>query len=130
MYTAKLKDRVVESGVIRWVIEFTNGNDTFTDSFKVNKYQELRRQVTNRLADLNFADTFIIDSNIDVLVDTPIVQTPEQIAEDKWLRQYYKWVKIKTTLIDTGILTGNETKIANLKAKVQSDYLPAYIDNL
>lgn len=130
MYTAKLINRVKENGVVRWIVEFSNGTDTFTDSFKVNKYVDLRKQVTNRLNDLNFVDTFTLDAPIDLLVDTPVVQTPEQIAEDKWVRQYYKWLKIKTTLIDTGILTGNETKIANLKAKVQSDYLPAYIDNL
>jgi len=130
MYTAKLINRVKENGVVRWIVEFSNGTDTFTDSFKVNKYVDLRKQVTNRLNDLNFVDTFTLDAPIDLLVDTPVVQTPEQIAEDKWLKQYYKWVKIKTTLIDTGILTGNETKIADLKAKVQSDYLPAYINNL
>lgn len=130
MYTAKLKDRVIENGVVRWVVEFTNGTDTFTDSFKVSKYADLQRQVTSRLVDLNFVDTFTIDGVIDSIVNTPVVQTPEQIAEEKWLKQYYKWLKIKTTLIDTGILTGNETKVANLKAKVQADYLPAYIDNL
>lgn len=130
MYTATLINRVKENGVVRWIVEFSNGTDTFTDSFKVNKYVDLRKQVTNRLNDLNFVDTFTLNAPIDLLVDTPVVQTPEQIAEDKWVRQYYKWLKIKTTLIDTGILTGNETKIANLKAKVQSDYLPAYIDNL
>lgn len=130
MYTATLKNRLVEGGKIRWVVEFTNGTDTFKDSFHANKYTEVQRQVTSRLVDLNFVDTFTIDGVIDVVATPSVVQTPERVAEEKWLKQYYKWLKIKTTLIDTGILTGNETKVANLKAKVQSDYLPAYIDNL
>lgn len=130
MYTAKLKNRLIEGGRIRWVVEFTNGSDTFSESFKVSKYADLQRQVTSRLVDLNFVDTFTIDGVIDVVATPSVVQTPEQVAEEKWLKQYYKWLKIKTTLIDTGILTGNETKVASLKAKVQSDYLPAYIDNL
>ena len=50
MYTATLKNRLIEGGKIRWVVEFTNGSDSWTESFNVNKYTDLQPRVAYRLA--------------------------------------------------------------------------------
>ncbi len=130
MYTAKLITRDMDQGRYKWTVEFTDGSKTWTEFFYDGKYEQVRNRVAYKLKELNEVDTFTEGQTIDPIVNTPVIQTPEEIARDKWLQIYTKWVRIKTTLIDTGILTGNETKLTQLKAKVQSDFIPAYIDNI
>ena len=136
MYTAKIENKSLDNGIYRVVVSFTDGVTVINDSCSPSDEFGLKFWIKSRLTQLNSAPvidaTFPNGQVVDVSdpVVVPIVQTPEEIAADKWMKQYTKWVKIKTTLIDTGILTGNETKVGALKAKVQADYLPAYLDNI
>lgn len=133
MYTAKIHDKSFDAGVLRVQVEFTNGAESIFESCVPQDEGGLKHWVKSRLTQLNFAgevDTkFPVGSTVDL--STPVeevVRTQEEIDRDKWLKKYNKWVKIKTTLIDTGILTGNEANLVTLKGKVQSDYLPEYLD--
>ena len=134
MYTAKIFDKSFTGGVLRVQVEFTNGTDSIFESCVPQDENGLKFWVKSRLAQLNFAgdvDTkFPTGSTVDVSnpVVTPPTPTAEEIARDEWLKNYYKWIKVKSTLIDTGVLTGSETKLVQLKAKVTSDFLPAYLD--
>lgn len=134
MYTAKIHDKSFDAGVLRVQVEFTNGTESLFESCVPQDEGGLKYWIKSRLDQLNFATVIDTKYSVGTTVDvsTPVeqapVQTAEEIAAEKWLKKYYKWVKIKTTLIDTGILTGNETAVAALKGKVQSDYLPAYLD--
>lgn len=136
MYTAKIFDKSFTSGVLRVQVEFTNGTESLFESCVPQDENGLKFWIKGRLEQLNFASNidskYTIGSTVDVStpVVTPIVQTQAEIDQEKWFKQYNKWVKIKTTLIDTGILTGNEPKLVTLKGKVQSDYLPEYLDLL
>lgn len=136
MYTAKIFDKSLVNGILRVQVEFNNGVESIFDSCTPSDEFGLKFWIKSRLTQLNSAPvidaTFPNGQVVDVSdpIVVPVVQTPEEIAADKWMKQYTKWVKSKTTLIDTGILTGNETKVAALKAKVQADYLPAYLDNI
>jgi hypothetical protein len=136
MYIAKIHDKSFDAGVLRVQVEFTDGVISLFESCVPQDEGGLKYWIKGRLDQLNFATNINIDYpdgqivDVSVPVVTPPIQTPEQIAQDKWLAQYTKWVKIKTTLIDTGILTGTEPKLVTLKGKVQSDYLPSYIDLL
>lgn len=134
MYTAKIFDKSFDAGVLRVQVEFTNGTESIFESCVPQDENGLKFWVKSRLAQLNFAgevdSKFPTGATVDV--STPVVVPPtptaEEIARDAWLKNYYKWIKIKSTLIDTGILTGSETKLVQLKAKVTSDFLPAYLD--
>lgn len=134
MYTAKIFDKSFDAGVLRVQVEFSNGVTTIHESCVPQDETGLKYWVKGKLDQLNFAA--VVDTNYavgtTVDVSTPVVVAPvktaAEIAQDAWLINYRKWTKIKTTLIDTGILTGNETKLAQLKAKVTSDFLPAYLD--
>ncbi len=134
MYTAKIFDKSFDAGVLRVQVEFTNGKESIFESIVPQDENGLKYWVKGRLAQLNFAGEvetkFPVGSTVDVStpVVTPPTPTPAEIAQEAWLVNYRKWTKIKTTLIDTGVLTGNETKLATLKAKVQSDFIPAYLD--
>lgn len=134
MYTAKIHDKSFDAGVLRVQVEFTDGVTSIFESCVPQDEGGLKHWIKSRLSQLNFAtevdSKFPVGSTVDVSapVVTPPTQTAAEIAADKWLKKYNKWVKIKTTLIDTGILTGSETALVTLKGKVQSDYLPEYLD--
>lgn len=134
MYTAKIFDKSFNAGILRVQVEFTNGTDSIYESCVPQDEGGLKYWVKSRLDQLNFATTIDsklpIGSTVDVSTPTPVIptQTAAEIARDEWLKDYRTWVKVKSTLIDTGILTGSETKVVNLKAKVMSGFLPAYVD--
>lgn len=129
MYTAKIFDKSFTGGVLRVQVEFTNGTESFVESCIPQDEDGLKYWVKGRLSQLNFfgeVDTkFPTGAAVDVSTPSETTLTAE---EDAWLKNYFKWVRIKTTLIDTGILTGSETKVVALKTKVQNDFLPAYLD--
>lgn len=136
MYTAKIISKEYVNGALKVTVEFTDGTTSVQEFCIPQDFDGLKYWVKSRLATFNGAKeidtTFSVDDEIDVT--EPIVQPPaptaEEIARDAWLKNYFKWVKVKTTLIDTGILTGNETKVVQLKTKVQTDFLPTYIDDI
>lgn len=132
MYTAKIHDKSFDAGVLRVQVEFTNGTDSIFESCVPQDEGGLKYWVKGRLEQLNFATTsdakYAVGSTVD-LSETPVVtKTQAEIDRDNWVLLYQRWLRVKTGLIDTGILTGNETKVVNLKAKVQSDFLPSYVD--
>lgn len=136
MYIATIQDKSFVSGILRVSVTFSNGVDSFVESCVPQDEGGLKFWIKSRLTQLNatsvidatFPNGQVVDVSDPIVV--PVVLTAAEIAEQKWLRRYNKWVKIKTTLIDTGILTGNEPKVANLKATVQADYIPAYLDSI
>ena len=82
--------------------------------------------------------TSLVDAteDLDVQVDDIITKEEEEaptqaeLDEKAWLEKYNRYVRIKETLIDTGIITGNETKVKNLLADVQAGLKPAYLDSI
>lgn len=133
MYTAKIHDKSFEAGVLRVQVEFTNGTESIFESCVPQDEGGLKCWIKGRLDQLNFAATidskYAVGSIVDVsITQTTSTKTQAEIDRDAWVLLYQKWLRVKTGLIDTGILTGNETKVVNLKAKVQSDFLPAYVD--
>lgn len=134
MYTATIEDKSFNAGVLQINVEFTDGVTSFIETVRPQDENGLKHWIRGRRDQLNFAATsdtkYAIGTVVDVAtpVVTPTTPTVAELAQAEWLANYLKWVKIKSTLIDTGILTGNETKLVTLKAKVQSDFLPAYLD--
>ena len=132
MYTAKIHDKSFDAGVLRVQVEFTDGATSLFESCIPQDEGGLKYWIKGRLDQLNFASTsdvkYAVGSTVD-LSETPVIQkTQAEINRDNWVLLYQRWLRVKTGLIDTGILTGNEAKVVALKAKVQSDFLPAYVD--
>lgn len=132
MYTAKIHDKSFDAGVLRVQVEFTDGTTSLFESCIPQDEGGLKYWIKGRLDQLNFASTsdvkYAVGSTVD-LSETPVIQkTQAEINRDNWVLLYQRWLRVKTGLIDTGILTGNEAKVVALKAKVQSDFLPAYVD--
>lgn len=129
MYTATLKNRLSESGKIRWVVEFTNGTDTFTDSFNDNKYIELQPRVARKLAELNFVDTFTIDGVINSTVPTVTPPTQADIDRNTWLADWRK-LEIANKLVQAGVIVDTLPAYVTLKNKVVTDFKTNYINFL
>lgn len=127
MYTAKIKSKTPENGLVLVEVEFTNGATTVTESIKPASYENLKDMVRSRLNALNSAAE--IDARpIDEVIVTTTIQTQAEIDRDAWLKDYRTWVKVKTQLIDTNILIGNETAVVALQTKVKNGFKAAYLD--
>lgn len=134
MYTAKINRKDYVNGVVRVFVDFTNGTDTYTESCIPQDEAGLKFWVKSRLAAFNVGE--VVETKYadgaDVDVSDPVVTPPTQAEQDRidWFRNYKKWVIVKTTLIDTGIFTGNEAPAVALKNKVQTDFKPEYLNFL
>ena len=134
MYTATIKNKEFVNGALRVTVDFSDGVTTVTESCIPQDFNGLKFWVKSRLATFNGGQeidtTFNVNDPIDPTdpVVTPPTPTAQEIARNEWLQNYRKWVKVKSTLIDTGVLTGNEAQLVTLKNKVTNDLLPAYLD--
>lgn len=133
MFIAKIEDKALINGGFRVNVTFTDGVTSQIETCTPQGDEGLKAWIKSRLLVYNSAAELDTKYSINDVVDvsevvTPITQTQEEIDRNAWIKNYYKWLKVKTTLIDTGVLTGNETKVAQLKAKVTFDFLPAYLD--
>lgn len=129
MYTATLKNRLIEGGKIRWVVEFTNGSDSFTESFNVNKYSDLQPKVAIRLSELNFVDTFTIDGVIDPTVPVLTPPTQAELEKSTWLRDW-EILKRANELIANGVIADTLPAYVSHKAKVITNFKTGYINSL
>jgi hypothetical protein len=136
MYTAKIQNKVQEGAAIKVFVEFTDGVTSVIESCIPQDEAGFKYWVKSRLATFNSGA--VIDANyaVDAVVDvsdpvvTPPILTQAELDKIEWFQDYYKWLKIKTTLIDTGIVLESHTQVANLKAKVQTNFKPAYLADL
>lgn len=134
MYTAKIHDKSLNEGRLWINIEFTDGVTSIVEGLSPQDENALKAWVKEKLNFYNNVKPVVdlLNSGDTIDVSEPVVQ-PEVIPNDvklrnEWMQRYNRWVKIKTTLIDTGILTGSETPLVNLKNKVKTDFLPDYIN--
>lgn len=136
MFTAKINRKDYINGVMRVFVDFTNGTDTYTENCIPQDEAGLKYWVKSRLATFNAGEvietSYTDGATVDVSepVVPPYVPTQAELDEQEWLADYTKWVKIKTTLIDTGILTGQETQLVNLKTKVQTNFKPVFLTKI
>jgi hypothetical protein len=134
MYTATITNKEFINGALRVTVEFSDGVTTVTESCIPQDYDGLKFWVKSRLATFNSAkeiDTDLaINDPVDVADPTPVVPvlTQDEIDQNDWLQDYKRWVKVKTTLIDTGVLTGNETQVQALRTRVQTNFKATYIN--
>jgi hypothetical protein len=134
MYTATITNKEFINGALRVTVEFSDGVTTVTESCIPQDYDGLKFWVKSRLATFNSAkeiDTDLaINDPVDVADPTPVVPvlTQDEIDQNDWIQDYKRWVKVKTTLIDTGVLTGNETQVQALRTRVQNNFKATYIN--
>lgn len=136
MYTATIKKKTIDNGVLRVEVEFSDGVDSVIESCIPQDLTGLKFWVKSRLATFNGAKdidtTLSVNDPVDVSdpVVTPYVPTQAELDEQEWIADYRKWVKVKTTLIDTGVLTGNEAPVLALQNKVKTNFKASYLASI
>lgn len=137
-WTATATAPVMAGADVSVTVTYTNGTNrgarTFTETINASSPALIKQTVINRLAQLHAATDALttlqagpVDTTVTPPPDPP-QPTQAELDRAAWLKNYYLWIKVKTTLIDTGILTGSETAIAALKTSVQTGFKAAYIN--
>lgn len=135
MFTAKITNKNFDKDRNQFVLnaEFVDGETIIPKELRYSadqSFDDIKKNIKQRVNRLNNAVTE--ESNIvvgDVDLDTVPDDTPtkaERGAQD-WLRNFERLQKVQI-LIDLQVLTGNENQIQNLRARVASDFKPAYIN--
>ena len=134
MFTAKIIDKQKEGAALRVYVEFSDGVTTVTESCIPQDEDGFKFWVKSRLATFNGAQTidatYATDADVDVSepVVVPPTLTQAEIDRNEWLMNYAKWIKVKTTLVDTGIVLITQPQVAALKAKVSAGLKAEYLD--
>lgn len=138
MYTATITGKSIQRAAKRVVVdvEFTNGTDSFTESFSFGLQvtsDELKRAIKT------FADRLeAIQANIEQVaplgvVDTStvvdVVSTAAELAKSEWFRGFGRLEQVQR-LIELGVLTGAEQPVVNLRNKVKTDFRATYVADM
>jgi hypothetical protein len=129
MYTATITGKKQDGAWMLVNVSFTNGTNTFTESYTITALTDLKSLVNGRLNQLNGIAAVDSSITIGVFDPSPVAQTQADIDRDSWLALYRKWIKVKFA-IDQQVLTGNETQVVTFKTNVQSGFKAAYLDYL
>lgn len=129
MYTAAKLGDVIDREKSRRIVtaQFTNGTETFQKDFSFRVEEHLaviKRAIAAFLDELNFVPETVDDFT--VVEPTPIAPTAAELAKLAWEADWAKLQKVQL-LIAAGVLTGTETAVTNLRAKVTADFKPAYL---
>lgn len=130
-WTATLRHKERVNGRLKLIVDFTDGINTSTEEYILNNPDSVNNLIGNTIKNLEALDS--LETSLSLGAVTIAAPTPQTQAEKDavaFLQTYNRWIKVKNNLIDTGILTGNETQVAALKTKVQTDFKPAYLNLL
>lgn len=133
MYTAKIINKEEIDNIFSITVEFTNGTKTIIEKVKPQDEDGFKHWVRSRLQSLETSEALQTADNLGQVID---LSTPESIdtrtqAEkdrDTWLIKYNKWVRIKTTLIDTGVVSANNPQAVAFLEDVKTGFLTSYIN--
>ena len=124
MFTPNIKSIDKAEGKLRLVVVFSDGTNTVEDVIFVSA-TNVKPTLINRCNELNSLYSVSIGTgSFDI---TPNTKTQAELDKETFFTDYSKWQRIKS-LIDDGILSGNEPAVVNLKNKVQTEFKPEYFN--
>jgi acyl carrier protein phosphodiesterase len=133
MYTAKITQKIQDPSTRVWIVdvEFSNGEDTFIESIRPQDRAGFDHWLNSRLQSLNSLKDFVAEDNVNKVIEkvepTVVELTQKEIDRNTWLEKYRKWVRIKQTVVDTGIVPATNPKIVamleDLKATLKAEYI-------
>jgi hypothetical protein len=132
-YTAKIISKTIDNGVPVVTVEFTNGVTVVQESVKPSNMEGFKAWVKGRLSVFDESEKLPTDYPVDTPIDvadpvvTPPAQTQAQIDEASWRERLAKLKWVHENLIATGVLTGSETQVVNLKNGLKTDFKASYI---
>ena len=134
MYTASIKSKELENGVLKVIVEFSDGVTTVEEWCKPQNWDGFKYWVKSRLETFNTGKDFSLADGQAVDVSDPVVVPPTptqaEIDRNEWFKQYAKWIKIKYNLIDTGIVAANAPQLVTLLDNIKTGFKASYLDYL
>ncbi len=133
MFTHKFnREEKTEQGV-RYYFDFTNGTETYTDACIPQDKEGLKFWIISTLNKYNTQEELkseLVEGESVDLSDTTTTPTLTQaeIDRNKWLEKYHKWVRVKQTVIDTGIIPMSNPKAVALLDDLKATLKPEYLD--
>lgn len=134
MFTAKINRKEDRGGIVEVFVDFTNGTDTYTESCVPQNREGFDYWLKSRLETYNSSIEIkndLVDGQpvtVTDVVTPPPVLTQEEIDRNTWLEKYFKWVRIKQTIVDTGIVPVTQPKLAAMLQNLKGTLKPEYID--
>lgn len=133
MFTAKIINKEVVKDRLVLGVEFTNGTKTVVENVTPQDEVAFKRWVQSRNEALE--SLVVLDKNFKVNDEVdPAISEPElsQAEKDKqiWIRKVSRIDNIQRSLVDTGVFTGLEQPIVDLRDDIKATYKPAYINEL
>lgn len=133
MFTAKVKTKEELQQGIQVTVEFSDGQKTFEETVIPQDKTGFEHWVRSRLSSLNTIETIKTDYPDDSEVgaeEVPPTKTQAQLDEEQWFEDYYRFVRVKATLVDTGIVDIDNAKVQALLSDVQSGLKASYVDKI
>jgi len=132
MYTAKIINKAEIDGILTLTVEFSNGVKTYTEKVKPQDKVGFEHWVKARITSLNALNELTAEDNVGKEVvfskeEVPVCSV-EETERNAWLDKYRKWVRIKQTVVDTGIVPATNTKIVAMLDDLKAKLKPEYID--
>ena len=134
MFTAKIKEKNTDAGVIKIYVDFTDGTKTITEWCIPQNEDGFKHWVKSRLeafnSSISLEEKLAVDATVDVTEKevAPPVLTQAEIDRNTWLTKYAQWVRIKTTVVDTGIVPISNAKVTAMLADLKTTLKAEYID--
>ena len=134
MFTAKVKSKIIDAGVLKIDVEFTDGETTITEWCKPQNEDGLMFWIKSRLEVFNSSkvidlklstgDTLEIEDSVVVIEESG----PQIQIRNNWFAKLNRLQRAKTYLIDNGIVQNDDAGFIGLLQEVKNEYKPEYID--
>lgn len=132
MFSTSIHEIKKESGVVKVTVIFTHATDpnlSFTHVFVSRNIDGLKSSIQAKIDDVVSTYAFADTLPIGTIDPTPATLTQAEIDKNAFFQKYAKWIQVKK-LIDSGIVTGNETAVVNLLNEVKTLFKPAYLADM
>jgi len=134
--TAKLLGARRGDGIWKLRIQYTDGSDVRVFDRKMNgitdddlkNYIRAGADRLNKVKNVGSDYTKHIGKEINIEVIPVVIPDPtaEEIAQDKWLKEWTKLDKM-IHLVDNGIIEKDDSRLIAQQAKVKADWLDSYL---
>jgi hypothetical protein len=134
MFTAKIqRTEQTHTGLDIYVDFYNDGVFSHTENVVPQDKTGFFYWKESRLKSLNTKEVLktelSVGQDITAFSDEVVVElTPAELARKTWLEKYSRWVRVKETLIDTGVILATNPRAQSLLADVKATLEPEYLD--
>ena len=131
MWTANLKNIVKNQGKLSVTVEYTDGTDTFVDTYYLTRTTDgtVKSLVANKIKELTDLSTYAdsLATGVVNTTPTPVVPTQAEVDKNTFVSNFNK-LKAMKVAISFGIFAATNATYLALIDTVKTTYKPEYID--